>query len=144
MKGQLWYTCKNVTPQQAAENRARFVMRKIEKRFRQEALCGVSDFTFSLDQIPQDVRDLIEARLISEGMTPLIAGEVWTISCKPLPHEMLPLLTARELVQMGYNPAEGNLFERILEGLRKAIKEGQIRGDYKDGQIAWVKEKYTP
>lgn len=54
----------------------------------------------------------------------------------------IPKVTGRELIQMGYNPADHDLFRRIMWSLSEAIERGDARDDVLDSQITWVKENW--
>ena len=64
-------------------------------------------------------------------------GNVWVVT-----RRCVPKLTGRELIQMGYNPAENDLFRRIMWDLSDAISRGEVQEDVLDSQILWVKEHW--
>lgn len=54
----------------------------------------------------------------------------------------IPTITARELVDMGYNPAEGDLFARILNGIKVAMIHGSVTNSTIQSQKVWVKNNF--
>jgi hypothetical protein len=67
----------------------------------------------------------------------------WTVSWKDLSVEKhkYPLINARDLVQAGYDPSQGDLFKRILVKLKFAILDGKA-GDTKQSQMSWIKKNF--
>ena len=102
------------------------------------ALYGETEIEF----IPPDdeyVTKQISILLFKDGFT--LDGTI--LSWKPLPEsQIVPLLTTRELIQAGYDPSDGDLFKRILDGLKTAIIKGQVSNDVIQGQIVWVNEHF--
>lgn len=141
LKQRLWFTCQNISHREAQENRAHTIYRKLVKRMRQAALYGESDLevgTINCDD-DESIMDHLNILLAKEGLY-IDNGR---ISWKPSPsEEVIPKLTGRELIQAGYNPADGDLFARILRGLKEAIIRGEVKNDIIQGQIVWVNKHF--
>lgn len=78
-----------------------------------------------------------------DGLYPVLNDDVWMVTWKKDSKETIHVrLTARDLVQMGYNPANGDLFNRIMYALRGAIIDGQVHPESVEAQKDWVREHY--
>ena len=109
---------------------------------KQAALYGESELSVTVPLHPDEYVQLaVLKKLAKDGLHVNARG---TISWKPLAEEeQVPILTARELVQAGYNPGDGDLFKRILQALQKAIVRGEVRNDLIQAQIIWVNEHFA-
>jgi glycine/D-amino acid oxidase-like deaminating enzyme len=141
LKKQLWTTCQETTHQQGIEHRAATIYRKLIKRAKQAALYGECELSVTVPLHHDEYVEMaVLKRLAKDGLHVNARG---AISWKPsAEEEQVPLLTARELVQAGYNPGDGDLFKRILQSLQKAIARGEVRNDLLQAQIIWVNEHF--
>lgn len=86
----------------------------------------------------------LEGLCIAEGLIPTIQGRVWTFDWKRTPMELrMPRITARDLISMGYNPAQGDLFARILNKLRTAIETNEVSGESELAQREWIRKHFV-
>ena len=140
LKKQLWLTSQNISQKDAIENQAATIYIKLIKQMKQAALYGRTECPAPpIDTLDSYVKDAVIRLLARDGLT-INRG---VISWKPRPQEeQIPLLTARELVQAGYNPGDGDLFNQILQKLREAIARGEVSNDIIQGQIIWVNEHF--
>lgn len=86
-------------------------------------------------------KDLNEARaLIKANRTMSVheVGDMWIVR-----RLCVPKITGRDLVKMGYNPAKGDHFRRIMESLAEAIGRQEVGEDNYEGQVLWVKENFA-
>jgi hypothetical protein len=108
---------------------------------KQAALYGETHIMCPLPLHPDEYVELQVLKLLAKDG--LCINAQGAISWKPtIEEEQIPLLTARELVQAGYNPGDGDLFKRILQGLQTAIARGEVRNDLLQAQIIWVNENF--
>lgn len=85
----------------------------------------------------------LETRCAREGMIPGIEGRIWTFGWRKSKLELtMPRIMARDLIQMGYNPARSNLFAQILNGLRRAIENNEVSADSDLAQKDWVRKNF--
>jgi len=111
------------------------------KEMKRVALYGEHEIQFSPPLTnDENVLKSLKLMFLKDGLSPT---EDWCVSWKPLPNEMIiPLLSARDLVSMGYDPSEGDLFRRILNALRKAIAAEEVGNELIQAQIVWVKRNF--
>ena len=120
-------------------NPAQEIYRRLVKKMRHAALLGEMQMTVSpVTGFPQTE---LEKLLRADGLEWKWFTNGLIIYWKPFDPQM-PRITARELIQMGYNPSEGDLFKRILDELRRAIAEGRVTNQTADGQIKWVRQMF--
>jgi len=51
-------------------------------------------------------------------------------------------ITSRDLIAMNYNPADGDLFRKILETLTEHVKKSGPDAETYQSQIVWIKENF--
>lgn len=140
LKKQLWITCQQTTHQESIEHRAATIYRKLVKKMRQAALYGETEIQAPPTHPDEYVQLAFLKMLHKAGLAINAHGY---ISWKPTPaEEEIPILTARELVQAGYDPSDGDLFKRILHALQQAIARGEVRNDLLQAQVIWVNENF--
>lgn len=89
---------------------------------------------------------LLEQRCNSEGLYPDVNQEtciwkfIWT--GEKLGKPILPIITARDLVNMGYNVRDQALFQQILAQLRRAINIGSVDKESSVAQRKWVSDNF--
>lgn len=134
---QLFTTANALSHEECIINQAEFIYRKIIKKCKQQALFGnmevTVDFVSKNDQVLRHVIKLLKDQNLHIGEGNVIS---WSKS------RIVPRLTSRHLVEMGYNPANGDLFRQILDSVRMAIAKGMVSNELIDGQIQWVKEHF--
>ncbi len=135
LKKQLWVISQQTSHQEAIEYEAKIMYRKFVKEMKRAAHCGRHEI-----QAPSEYSDAFLKMLHKDG---LYISESNTVSWRPsASEEEMPVLTARELVQAGYNPADGDLFKRILHALNEAIARDEVRNDLVQAQLIWVREHF--
>lgn len=153
IKNNLWLKSCHVSHEESLNQMAQSLYEKIMKKMNILALWGYSDFTFEPNElklfkyIHTDLHETIKERLCKlfteKAFIVKIGSKEWTIFWKPTPNESkVPRLTSRDLIQAGYNPAQGTLFKDILEGLRGAILRDEVSNDTLQANLLWVKEKF--
>ena len=140
LKKQLWTTCQQTSHQETVENRAATIYRKLVKRMKQAANYGETELEAPPPHENEYVQTALERMLCRDG---LFINTNGIISWKPLPaEEQIPVLTARDLIQAGYDPSDGDLFRRILFKLKEAIVRGEVPHDVLQAQIVWVSANF--
>lgn len=135
LKKQLWVISQQTSHQEAIEYEAKIKYRKFVKEMKRAAHCGRHEIA-----APVDCSDAFLQMLHKDGLQVSASG---TVSWRPsASEEEVPVLTARELVQAGYNPADGDLFKRILHALNQAIARGEVRNDLVQAQLLWVRQHF--
>ncbi len=85
----------------------------------------------------------LEGLCIADGLSPRINDRTWTFNWKRRALDAkMPRITARDLISMGYNPANGDLFARILNKLRQAIEANEVSGESELAQREWVRKTF--
>lgn len=139
MNEQLFAVANSLTLQDCINNEAEYIYRKIIKHCRRQALFGKMEIELS-PFLPQDLQVLSKVMDLLNQQGLKIRNDNRLSWGRTM---VTPRLTARHLVEMGYNPAEGDLFKRILDSVRTAIVKGLISNEVIDGQIQWVKEHFS-
>jgi hypothetical protein len=154
MKNNLWITSCHVTHEESLNQMALSLFEKIHKTMKTLARWGYSEITINLSEmklftyIHPDLHEQVRERLLKilnerSFFVKICNPTDWIIYWKPLPTESkVPRLTSRDLIQAGYNPAQGSLFSDILQGLRTAILKGEVSNDTLQANLLWVKEKF--
>lgn len=139
MQKQLYATALAIDYETGLDNEANEIYRKMVKKMRRAALSGEFEISWPKPVGQPNLVKRLE-RLMERDELHFYAS--WIISWKRAEAGVLPRLTSRELVQMGYNPGDGDLFKRILDQLRQAIADGRVSSQTLDGQIKWVKQAF--
>ena len=103
---------------------------------------------FILRQISKDlhwrVLESLKRVCDSEGLYMSVRGEEWSCDWSLKSTEMvMPRITGRDLMEMGYNVGKGDLFRTILNSLRGAIMSGQVSDQSVMAQREWVRQNFT-
>jgi hypothetical protein len=88
-----------------------------------------------------NVETLLISRLKEEGLELYINNKEWSIEWKQA-DVIIPLITARDLIEMGYYPPNAR-FSTILNQLRGAIIEGVVPRNVRNAQIDWIRKNFT-
>lgn len=140
LKKQLWVISQQTSHQEAIEYQAKVLYRKFVKEMKRAAHCGQTEIQAPTPHPDDYVQGFFLQMLQKDGLHVSPNG---TVSWQPsASEEQVPILTARELVQAGYNPADGDLFKRILHALNQAIARGEVRNDLIQAQLIWVREHF--
>jgi hypothetical protein len=153
IKNTLWLKCCHVSHEESLDQMARSLYEKLMKKINTLASWGYSEFTFEPGELSLfkyihiDLHETVKTRLYKlfteKSLAVKMDEEVWTVFWKPTPSESkVPRLTSRDLIQAGYNPAQGALFKEILEGLRGAILRNEVSNDTLQANLIWVKERF--
>lgn len=87
---------------------------------------------------------LLEGMCVSDGLNLRIENRTWTLEWKRKAADArVPRITARDLIGMGYNPSNGDLFARILTKLRQAIEANEVSGESELAQREWVRKTFV-
>lgn len=85
----------------------------------------------------------LETFCIREGLFPKINNRIWLFEWKKPQQELtMPRITTRDLISMGYDPAQGDLFKRILNRLRRAIEVNEVSGESELAQRQWIRKHF--
>ena len=153
IKQKLYFITTDTTHENGLEKIAVDCYNDLLTQMQQIASYGLLKYTFKLKfvYIPKGCEDRVMhyfiKKLESAGFKPedyQIAGnETIEICWKPPSHDIrIPRVTARDLIQAGYDPADQALFGRILKGLREALGNGQVSSESVTAQLYWIKENY--
>jgi hypothetical protein len=66
-------------------------------------------------------------------------GDLWISWKEP---KRIPVLTARDLVQAGYDPGKQERFRVMLEAVRTALIRGELENDLVSTQVAWIRKRF--
>lgn len=147
----LWQMAIQARQEQTLLNLANECFEEIVNRMERVASCGLFEITIELESLEawkwvpspllvERVKSHLKTRLNNEQLHPRILGPTkWSFQWKQ-EEIVMPLITGRDLVHMGYVP--GALFETILNQLRGAIIEGVVAGDIRDAQLNWVRSSF--
>ena len=151
MKNNLWITSCHVTHEESLNQMAISLFEKIHKTMKTLARWGYSEMKLNFlemklfNYIHPDLHEQVRDRLVKvfHERSFTVNTKDWIVYWKPLPNESkVPRLTSRDFIQAGYNPAQGSLFNDILQGLRTAILKGEVSNDTLQANLLWVKEKF--
>lgn len=79
-----------------------------------------------------------------QNITPIIGNDdLWIIKWDEVKtaNEIVVLITTRDLIQLGYNPANGSLFRDILDQLKLGLIKKEIK-ETKQHQLLWIKKNF--
>lgn len=133
----------SVTAAEADEQMVNHCVSKIDKQIYLRALFKKTQLVFdSFDLIDDEDYDRIITKVIErfyQYTCKRVGHKKLLISWKP---EVMPKLTARDLVHAGYT--DYDKFKMIFDQLRLAILEGHVNNDTTQANLIWVKEKFPP
>jgi hypothetical protein len=89
----------------------------------------------------EKVLGMLKKRLSHLTLVIMDEERFWLISWKTQQQHCNVVVTTRDLVQAGYDPAQGDLFKRILIKLQFAILDGKV-GETKQSQLSWIKREF--
>lgn len=119
-----------------------FDMKPQEITFKEKGIVIDKNLPYLLQLFNREkVLGILKERL--SHLTLVITDEerFWLISWKTQKLNINIRVMARDLIQAGYKPSEGDLFKRILVKLQFAILEGKV-GDSKQSQLSWIKRHF--
>lgn len=131
----------SVTTAVADDLMIKYCVSKIDKQIHLRASFKKTQLVFnSFDLIDDEDYDRIITEVIerfNQYTCQRIGHKKLLISWKP---EVMPKLTARDLVHAGYT--DYDKFKLIFDQLRLAILEGHVNNDTTQANLIWVKEKF--
>jgi len=87
------------------------------------------------------IASYIKDEFAKENLTPVVTGDCWKFHWKPKLQEMsVCLVTARDLVAMGYPAHQGDLFRTIHNRVGEAIATGDVQKDSLEAQKEWIRK----
>lgn len=154
IKQKLYMITTDTTHENGLEKIATDCFNDLVNRMQQMASYGLLKHNFPLNfvYIPKGCDDRVmyyfKKKLELAGFKPedyqITGQEQIEICWKPPSHDVrIPRVTARDLIQAGYDPANQALFGRILKGLREALMNGQVSSESVNAQIFWVKTQFS-
>lgn len=85
----------------------------------------------------------LKAYFHEEGLYPSVQGDRWSFDWQLASDEIVHIaLTARDLIAMGYNPANGRSFYYMMNRLRGAIIEGSVSDHFAEAQRDWIRSHF--
>ena len=129
----LWHLAYQSRPRASYESMLNYCCEKIWKHAERQARWGQMSMEIDWDRylkdIPKDMREQVK-----NGVRQSIGESLdWNMKNPPI-----PLLTSRELLELGYEPQD---FNYILEKLRDAIISGNASNESVQQNIMWVNER---
>jgi hypothetical protein len=119
-----------------------FDMKPHETTYKEKGIIFDKNLSYHLQQFGREkVLGMLKKRLSHLTLVEMDEERFWLISWKTQQQEKYTILTARDLVQAGYDPSQGDLFKRILVKLQFAILDGKV-GETKQSQLSWIKRNF--